>query len=206
LAAHLLLFSVIGEGWMKNRLTRLVPIAIFGGALLAAAQTAGIDAALLTKANAGDAASEVLVGENYAAGKDVSPDLKQAAAWYRKAAEQANLAGENHLAALCRDGGKGFPRDMVQATAWYRKAAEQGDTGAQGMLGVLYSYGQGVAQSYVEAYYWLDLAAHVKGPKQEQYAANRQMIGQKITVDELEAVEERVTQWLAAHPRTNASQ
>jgi len=192
---------------MKIRHTRLVNLAIFSVALLtAAAQTTDVDAALLARANAGDAAAEVLAGESYAAGKGVAPDLKQAAAWYLKAAEQANLAGEIHLAALYRDGGKGFPRDMAQATAWYRKAAEQGDTGAQGALGVLYSYGQGLAQNYVEAYYWLDLAAHVKGPKQEQYAANRQMIGQKITADELEAVEERVAQWVAAHPRANATE
>jgi len=32
------------------------------------------------------------------------------------------------------------------------------------------------------------------------------MIGQKITADELEAVEERVAQWLAAHPRANATE
>lgn len=192
---------------MKIGHTRLTPIAIFALALLAAAaQTGGIDAALLVKANAGDAASEVLVGESYAAGKGVAPDLKQAAAWYRKAAEQSYIAGEIHLAVLYWDGGKGFPRDRSQAAAWYRKAAEQGDAGAQGTLGTLYSFGQGVAQDYVEAYYWLDLAAHVKGPKQEQYAANRQLVGQRITTDELEAVQERVAQWLAAHPRTNANE
>ena len=106
-----------------------------------------------------------------------------------------------HLAALYRDGGKGFPRDMEQAAAWYRKAAEQGDVAAQGTLGVLYSIGQGVPQNDVEAYYWLDLAAAVKGPNQEQYAANRQMIGTQITADELEEVQERVAKWLAAHPR-----
>ena len=144
--------------------------------------------------------------ESYATGKGVAPDLKQAAAWYLKAAEQANLAGEIHLAALYRDGGKEFPRDMTQAAAWYRKGAEQGDAGAQGTLGLLYSFGQGIAQNDVEAYCWLDLAAHVKGPKQEHYAANLQMVGQKITADELEAVEERVAQWLAAHPRANATE
>jgi hypothetical protein len=53
----------------------------------------------------------------------------------------------------------------------------------------------------VEAYYWLDLAAAVKGPNQERYAANRQMIGTHITVEELEAVQERVAKWLVAHPR-----
>jgi hypothetical protein len=61
--------------------------------------------------------------------------------------------------------------------------------------------GQGVPHSDVEAYYWLDLAASVKGPDQEKYAANRQMIGTHITADELADVEERVANWLAAHPR-----
>jgi hypothetical protein len=53
---------------------------------------------------------------------------------------------------------------FAQAAAWYRKAAEQREAGAQGTLGVLYSIGQGVPQSDVEAYFWLDLAAAAKGP------------------------------------------
>jgi TPR repeat protein len=172
----------------------------------ALAQIAGIDAALLAKANGGDAASQVLVGESYAAGKGVTRDYNQAAAWYRKAAEKGNVSGELHLAALYRDGGgKGFPRDMVQAATWYRKAADQGDAGAQGTLGLLYSFGQGVPQSYVEAYYWLDLAARAKGPNQEKYAANRQMVGTHITADELDSVEERVAAWIAAHPQPNGT-
>ena len=73
---------------------------------------------------------------------------------------------------------------MEQAASWYRRAADQGDPTAQGTLGVLYSMGQGVPQSDVEAYFWLDLAASVKGPNQEKYAANRQMVGQHITADE----------------------
>jgi hypothetical protein len=164
--------------------------------------TGAIDGTLLAKAYAGDAASQVLVGESYAAGIGVAQDYSQAADWYRKAAEQGSVTGQLHLAALYRDGGgKHFARDMVQAAAWYRKAAEQGDVGAQATLGVLYSMGQGLPQNYVEAYYWLDLAAQVKGPNQEKYAANRQMIGTHITADELADVEERVAKWLAAHPR-----
>jgi len=171
------------------------------------AQTPAIDAALLAKANAGDAASQVLVGDSYAAGngqartsKQLAEDYKQAAGWYRKAADQDSVAGELRLAALYRDG-KGVERDMAQAAEWYRKAAEQGDAGAQATLGVLYSMGPGVPHSDVEAYYWLDLAASVKGPDQEKYAANRQIIGTHITADELADVEERVATWLAAHPR-----
>jgi TPR repeat protein len=167
----------------------------------ASTQSPGIEAALLARANAGDAAAQVQVGETYAAGKDVAQDYAQAAAWYRKAAEKGDICGQIHLAVLYRDGGKHFPRDMAQAAAWYRKAAELGDAGAQGTLGVLYSMGQGVPHDDVEAYYWLDLAASAPGPNQEKYAANRQMIGTHITADELEAVQDRVAQWKAAHPR-----
>lgn len=192
---------------MRNPWTRLILLMFFASALnLAMAQSVspqnqGIEAALLARANAGDAAAQVQVGETYAAGKGVAQDYAQAAAWYRKAAEKGNISGQIHLAALYRDGGKHFPRDMAQAAAWYRKAAEQGDAGAQGTLGVLYSMGQGVPHDDVEAYYWLDLAASVPGPNQEKYAANRQMIGTHITADELEAVQDRVAQWKAAHPR-----
>lgn len=171
------------------------------------AQTPAIDAALLAKANAGNADAQVQLGDSCAAGsgqarnsKQLAEDYRQAAGWYRKAADQGSVAGELRLAALYRDG-RGVERDMAQAAEWYRMAAEQGDAGAQATLGVLYSMGQGVPHSDVEAYYWLDLAASVKGPDQEKYAANRQMIGTHITADELADVEERVANWLAAHPR-----
>jgi hypothetical protein len=58
----------------------------------------------------------------------------------------------------------------------------------------------------VEAYYWLDLAAAVKGPNQDQYAANRQNVGTRITADELEQVQEREAAWKAKHPRPEAAQ
>jgi TPR repeat protein len=175
---------------------------IFLSALVAAAaQADAIDPALLARANSGDAAAQVQVGECYASGRGVTRDFNQAAEWYRKAADKGDIGGEVHLAALYRDGGKNFPRDMAKAAEWYRKAAEQGDVTAQATLGVLYSIGQGVPHSDAEAYYWLDLAAAVTGPNQEKYAANRQMVGTHLTVDELAEVEERVAKWLAAHPR-----
>lgn len=170
--------------------------------LAASAQSSAIDPALLAKANAGDATAQVQVGEAYEAGKGVARDPNQAAAWYRKAADQKSISAELHLAELYRDGdGKKFPRDVVQAAAWYRKAAEQGDPGAQGTLGMLYTLGQGVPRSDVEAYFWLDLAASVPSPNQEQYAANRQNVGTRITADELADVQDRLAQWKAAHPR-----
>jgi len=176
-----------------------------------AGQSAPVDAALLAKANAGDAAAQVQVGEGYAHAaatehdrEQAASDGQQAAAWYRKAATQNNVAGELQLAAMYRDGASGFPRDMAQAAVWYRKAAEQGDAGAQATLGVLYSMGQGVPLNNVEAYFWLALAADVKGPSQEKYAAERQMIGQNITTDELSDLQDRLDAWRKAHPRAAA--
>jgi hypothetical protein len=192
---------------MQTQWKQLILAITLAAALLpASAQTAEIDPALLAKANTGDPAAQIAVGESYAAGKGVARDLNQAADWYRKAAGKNDLSAELHLAALYRDGGKGFARDMAQAAAWYRKAAEQGDATAQATLGLLYSLGQGVAKSDVEAYFWLDLAASAKGPKQQQYAQNRQLIGTHITTDELEDVQERVAKWLAAHPRPAGSE
>ncbi|MGD0910855.1 MAG: tetratricopeptide repeat protein [Terracidiphilus sp.] len=183
----------------------IAPIAL--AVLPALGQEAGsppaIDPAVLAKANAGDAAAQVQAGESCSS----AHDYKQAVEWYAKAADQGNIKAELDLASLYRDGrGKLFARDPAQAAAWYHKAADQGDAGAQGTLGMLYTLGQGVPQSDVEAYYWLDLAAAVKGPNQDQYAANRQNVGTRITADELEQVQEREAAWKAKHPRPEAAQ
>jgi len=163
------------------------------------AQTQGLDQAVLAKANSGDAVAQIAVGESYAAGNGVARDCKAAGDWFSKAAQNGSVAGELRLAAFYRDGAKGCPRDMALAAQWYRKAAEQGDVTAQGILGVLYSYGQGVKQDYVEAYFWLDVAASAAGPEQAHYAANRQMVGTHITTDDLEGLQERTAKWKAAH-------
>jgi TPR repeat protein len=194
---------------MRISRKQLVLTILLATALISvSAQAPAIDPALLAKANAGDAAAQMQVGERCAANAAALHNITQAgeayklaAEWYRKAAEKGFIPGELHLAALYRDGGYGFPRNMELAAAWYRKAAEQGDVTAQASLGVLYSIGQGVPHNDVEAYFWLDLAASVKGKNQEKYAANRQLIGTHITAEELNAVQERVAAWSAAHPR-----
>jgi TPR repeat protein len=168
-----------------------------------------IDAALLAKANTGDVAAEIKAGDAYAAGagaprdaRQLAADYKQAAIWYGKAAEQGNTVAQIHLADLYRDG-RGVARDMAQAAAWYRKAAELGDAGAQGTLGILYSVGMGVAHDDVEAYFWLSLASAAPGPAQARFTMNRQSVGEHITTDQQQAVEDRVAAWKAAHPHTN---
>ena len=190
---------------MSLHSTKLSILVLLVTGLSAVAQSASIDSALIAKANNGDVAAQVQVGEAYAEGKGVARDPKQAAEWYKKAADQGNISAELHLAVLYRDGaGKTFPRDAGQAAAWYRKAADQGDAGAQGTLGMLYTLGQGVPRSDVDGYFWLDLAASGPGPNQAQYIANRQNVGTRITADDLEAIHEREDKWRAEHPRAAA--
>ena len=180
------------------------------GSTYAVAQAA-VDAALLARANGGDAAAQVAAGEAYAkaAGAaqdpdDASEDWNKAAEWYVKAAAQDNIAGEIHLAEAYTYG-RGVPRDKVKAATWYRKAADQGDAGAQGTLGMLYTMGQGVPQDDAEAYFWFDLAASADTPNKDRYIANRQNVGTRITADQLSAIQRRIKKWKSEHPRPAAA-
>jgi hypothetical protein len=173
----------------------------------AVAQGPAIDPALLDKANGGNASAQVAVGEKYAQAAggaqdrdEAADDWKQAFAWYQKAADKSDLAGEIHLAEAYSYG-RGVTRDKEKAAEWYRKAAEQGDPGAQGTLAMLYTLGQGVPQSDADAYFWFAVAASAETPNRDRYIANRQNVGTRITTDELEAVQERLKKWKAAHPR-----
>lgn len=185
---------------MRTLLWRSIAIGLLSVSLTSVGQAPAIDPALLAKANAGDAPAQLAVGETYEKGDGAKPDYAQAEAWYRRAAIQGNSEAQLRLAALYRDG-RGVRRDIAEAAAWYRKAADSGNVIAQGTLGILYSVGQGVPHSDVDAYYWMALAAAVKSPDQEKYAANRQSMAARITADELADAQDRVAKWIAAHPR-----
>jgi hypothetical protein len=166
---------------------------------------ATVDSGLLAKANGGDAAAQVTVGEAYAKTAGATQDSDEAAEnwnkaaeWYIKAAAQSYVAGEVHLAE-CYTYGRGVARDKVKAAEWYRKAADQGDSGAQGTLAMLYTLGQGVAQDDAEAYFWFDVAASADTPNRERYLTNRQNVGTRITTDQLADVQRRLKKWKAEH-------
>jgi TPR repeat protein len=49
--------------------------------------------------------------------------------------------------------------NLPEALIWYRRAAEQGDVDSLVVLGTAYEGGIGVAQDYIEAHKWYNLAA-----------------------------------------------
>jgi hypothetical protein len=92
--------------------------------------------------------------------------------------------------------GLGVPKSFVEAARWYRCAAEQGEPTAQFMLGQLYDRGQGVMEDPVEAEKWLDLAA-ARAPRdrREHWETMRDIIGGKMTLDELREARRRAVAW-----------
>lgn len=128
---------------------------------IAGASGAGIDPALLAKANAGNVDAEFKVGVQYELGARVPKDSAKAAEWYRKAAEQGYPQGQHSLGVLY-EFGNGVPLDYATAAQWYRKAAEKGFAPAQFSLGLCYVHGKGVPQDFDKALMWYQKAAEQK--------------------------------------------
>jgi len=160
--------KALGSFLIEVGLLVAISLALYASPLQAQSQTpvTGIPQKLLAKAKAGDADAQFSLGWLYDQGQGVTQDYAQAAAWYRKAAEQGDASAQFNLGSLYRQG-RGVPQDYAQATAWYRRAAEQGLARAQYNLGVAYDNGQGVTQDYAQAATWWHKAA-------EQGAANAQ--------------------------------
>lgn len=106
----------------------------------------------------GDASAQNAIGWMYEQGLVGPPDPKQAASWYRKAAQQ------NHDGALLNlgnlyDDGVGVDKNYPVAAEAFEKAAILGNAEAQNNLGRMYQTGQGVPQDQTTASAWLKRAA-----------------------------------------------
>ena len=95
-------------------------------------------AALMRKAEAGDARSQFGLARMYYNGDGVAKDDAKAAEWYRKAAEQGNAFAQYKLGDMY-DKGEGVAKDTAKAKEWWQKAADQGNDAAQESLKLLAS-------------------------------------------------------------------
>ena len=102
--------------------------------------------------------SQFSLALDYTTGNGVLKDNKEAAKWYRKAADQGDADAQFLLGNIYYDG-EGVLKDYKEAVRWYRKAAEQGDPNAQDSLGLMYANGEGVLKDSKEAVKWYRKAA-----------------------------------------------
>jgi TPR repeat protein len=115
-------------------------------------------AALLDRAEAGDADAQVQLGTAYAAGDGVAEDDALAVKWFRTAAEKGSAAGEYSLGEMYLTG-RGVSSDLAEAAKWVKRAAEHGDARGQFNLAVMYAQGQGVPKNADEAAVWMHKSA-----------------------------------------------
>ena len=88
----------------------------------------------------------------------MAQNAADAAAWFRKAAEQNFPIAQVGLGG-CLLSGNGVPKDEAQAMKLFRAAAERGDADGQFALSLMYEKGEGVEKQPVEALKWCRLAS-----------------------------------------------
>ncbi|CEJ86915.1 Sel1 domain protein repeat-containing protein [Hyphomicrobium sp. GJ21] len=106
----------------------------------------------------GDASAEFEVGARLAEGKGTPQDFKEAAKWYRRAADQ-DLAPAQYRLGTFYERGLGMKADRAQAQAWYKRAAAQGNVKAMHNLAVLSANQSDNAPDYTTAAQWFEQAA-----------------------------------------------
>lgn len=102
--------------------------------------------------------AQVRIGYMYSNGQGVSQDYAEAFRWYRRAAEQGDVWGQNNLGSMYA-GGEGVTKDYAEAAKWFKKSADQGCAIGCANWGWSLYYGHGVAQDRKAAYHWLKKAA-----------------------------------------------
>lgn len=119
-----------------------------------------------SRAEAGSARDQFLMGYACAKGLGQAQDRSHALAWYLKAANQSEPAAITELARMYM-AGLGVSQDSQKGLEWLRRAAADGYAPAQTDIGLLYFQGLGVAPDYESAVRWWEKAArHNYAPAQ----------------------------------------
>jgi TPR repeat protein len=114
----------------------------------------------------------------------------------RERAAKGDPEAEFNLAKNYEAGRGGLKKDYAEAERWYRRAAEQGDPFAQASLAILFRFGKGVAQDYVEAYKWFYLAAsRTAGSDRESILELRDSTAARMTAEQLKEASRRAHDW-----------
>ena len=110
-------------------------------------------------AESGDAVAQYNLGRFYLTGTAVPKDKREAAKWFRMAANQGVARAQYKLGVMYFNA-QGVPQDSVEGERLLRLAADQGHAEAQTYLGCAYYYGDGgLPQDYAEAWKWCRVAA-----------------------------------------------
>jgi uncharacterized protein len=124
----------------------------------------------------------------------VAPAFAQAP--LRERAAKGDPDAQFTLAKNYEAGRGGLQKDYGQAKYWYQQAADQNDPFAQASLALLYRFGKGVAQDYVQSYMWFQLAVdRLSGPDRDSIIELRDAAASKMTAEQIKEARRLATAW-----------
>ena len=114
---------------------------------------------------------------------------------WKKASRGGDSVSQFNLGRLY-ESGIGIKQNYEAAAIYYLSAAKKSHPYAQGSVAVLYAYGRGVPQDYVQSYVWSTLAAanYPKWARDERSAAirNRDIVAARMSAQELLAAQRAI--------------
>ncbi len=151
------------HGVNSRRRVALVGVVAFAGAAMAAAPAlADVRAGVIAyeagdyaravaewrpPAIAGDADAQFNLGQAYKLGRGVPQDLAQAAAWFRRAADQSHVQAQDNLGLVLYEMGR-----KEESLSWLETSAARGEPRAQFVLAAELFNGQIIGRDWVRAY------------------------------------------------------
>src|SRR6185503_1652521 len=116
-----------------------------------------------------------------AAGRGLPQDYKQAADWYRKAANAGVDSAQLNLGAMYYSG-QGVPKNTQEALKYFRMSALRRNGRAQFNLASIYATGDGVPQDLARALVWFSIASTTLAGNEAKIAAeNYNEVASKMT-------------------------
>jgi TPR repeat protein len=144
---------------------------------------------LLPLAQKRDMGAAHVLGQMYEKGNERSyftQNYKEAAKWYRIAADQGHLIAQVDLGILYLEG-KGVLQDAAEAEKWFRQAAERGYSRAQLALADLYTSGGAFPIDQKQAAFWYERAAVQGNPIGQAQVGLSYMKGWGVALDLVKA-------------------
>ena len=141
---------------------------------------------LEAKAQAGDPASETMLGLAYHAGTLLKMDDAKALRLLQQAASGGFIAAEEAMGIFCQ-AGFGMPPDKVQAVSWYTKAARHGSKDAATNLALMYAIGDGIQKDEAKAATWFRSAAEAGDATAQLNLAASYHRGEGVPLDDTQA-------------------
>lgn len=154
-------------------------------------------AKIVSAAAKGEAAARFELGMLHEKGEVLPQNHKEAAKWFRLAADDGYGPAQLYLGLLYLSG-KGVDRDYTHAVRYLTLAAEQNEADAQFLLGGIYFGDNVVPHDYVESYKWFRLAS-LKGNGETQNPLDS--VAKRMSPQQVAEADRLVREFANSHKR-----